>query len=168
MPKKAPAAPAAPKAEKPAVAAGPRKTTAGTTQPKFKWAGTAEGRVAKALICILGESGVTKAKDLHAAVTALMPTLATVYEAQTGKPLTASMVAGRWQYMYFTAAQRNDGVAITGEKSSEHPDNTKNASFADTYSRVIGADVVGAGKALTAKQVAELGAEAVVEETAEA
>jgi hypothetical protein len=165
MPKKAPTAAPAAKAE--AAPAAERKTTAGTTQPKFKWAGTADGRVAKALICIIGEAGTTKAKDLHAAVTTLMPTLAPTYEAATGKPLTASMVAGRWQYMYFTAAQRNDGVAITGEKSSEHPDNTKNASFAETYARVVEGKVVD-GKPLTAKQVAELGAEAVVEETEEA
>ena len=151
-------------ADKPA---GDRKTTAGTVQPKFKWAGTPEGRVAKSIICEAGEAG-QNGKAINATIEAIMPWFAGVYEAATGKPLTASMVTGRWQYMNFTAAQRNDGVAITGEKSSEHPANTKSVEFAATWEAVKQADLLVKGEAITQATAIELGTHAAPEKEEEA
>ncbi len=138
-----------------------RKTTAGQTIAKFKWGGTPEGRVAKSVIALLGDDGAKRGKLDVAKVLELCPWLPAAYENGTAKALTNSMVQGRYHYMWFTAAQRNDGNAITGERSSEHPLGAKqtNAAFVATYAAV---QERGLEKPITKAEVKTLGEHAEV------
>ena len=128
-----------PKADKAAKAEAPKPVKPAPTA-RFKWNGTPEGLVAKAVIAVLaGPNGKDlTGNKLAAAVREAVPGLAQAYADGTGgNELTDTMISGRLQYMFFTAA-RNGKPAIKGEPSTEHPTHPDcNPRFVATYENVI-------------------------------